>query len=127
MEQFGGASVSQGCDGPRGCPTADTMDDLEGCCGILAIVAVAGKGHLRDLVEANLALTKTVACRYTAFNYNVTSLGPLGISVITHIKLEKWLSCQLCGKDGWSASVSLEHYRCQCAVPKCSRLLVISD
>ena len=36
------------------------MDDLKECFDILATVAVAGKDDLKDIVTANLALTKTV-------------------------------------------------------------------
>ena len=54
-------------------------------------------------------------------------MGPHGISVIAHIKPGKRLLWQFRGKDGWSADVSLEHYRCQRVVPKCSRLLMILD
>ena len=59
------------------------------------------------------------------FNYKATSLDPVGISVIVHIKLGKRLSYQFSGKDGWSEGVSLEHYCYQRVVPKCSCSLII--
>ena len=53
--------MSQGCKGTRGRPTSVTMDDLEECFNSLATAAVAENDDLRDLVEADLALTKTAA------------------------------------------------------------------
>lgn len=61
VEKFGGAAMSQGREGPLGRPPSITMDDLEGCFDSRATAAVTGKDALRDLVEANLALIKTVA------------------------------------------------------------------
>ena len=49
IETFGGAAMSQGCEGPHGRPVPVTMDDLEGCFDSLATEADAGKDDLRDL------------------------------------------------------------------------------
>ena len=47
------------------------------------------------------------------FNYDATALGPLGIPVIVHNKPSRLKSWYYRGRNGFSASVALNHYRCQ--------------
>ncbi len=44
------------------------------------------------------------------FNYDATSLGPLGFRIIAHLKPDARNSWDFHGKNGWSIGVSLEYY-----------------
>ena len=62
-----------------------------------------------------------------AFNYDATSLGPLGCPVMIHKKTSNRKSWDFRSKEGWSVGVSFEHYRCQLVIPADTREINVSD
>ena len=81
---------------------------------ILAGVAPDFPRHLWDLLLPQTEMTLNLLRQATAnpaisawenfngkFNYNATTLGPLGISVIVHTKTGRRQSWDFRGKDGW--------------------------
>ena len=62
-----------------------------------------------------------------AFNYDATPLGPLGCPVMIHKKISNRKSWDFCSKEGWSVSVSFEHYRYQLLIPANTREINVSN
>ena len=61
------------------------------------------------------------------FNYDATPLGPLGIPVIIHNK-PRWRKYRdYRGRNGFSASVALNHYRFQRAIDTKTKVVSIMD
>ena len=62
-----------------------------------------------------------------AFNYDATPLGPLGCLVMIHKNTSNRKSWDFRSKEGWSVSVSFEHYRCQLVIPANTIEINVSD
>ena len=62
-----------------------------------------------------------------SFNYDATTISPLGCNIIAHRK--KWTrnSWDFRGAAGWYVGVALQHYRCHTIVEKNTRAVQISD
>ena len=62
-----------------------------------------------------------------SFNYDATPLGPLGISFIMHNKPSRLKYWDYRGRNGFSAGVVLNHYRCQQAIDAETKAVSITD
>ena len=61
------------------------------------------------------------------FQYDTTTLGPLGVKVIIH-KKDSWrYSWDFRGKDEWSVGAAMDHYRWQKVVFKDTNTDMVSD
>lgn len=82
-----------------------------------------------NLLRQSRLNPKISAWEYFAgpFNYDATPVGPLGSRVIIHKKPGVRNAWDFRGEEGWSAGVSLEHYRCQKIVRKSTKALAVSD
>ena len=62
-----------------------------------------------------------------AFNFDATPLGPLGCLVMIHKKRYNGKYWDFHSKEGWSAGVSFDHYRCQLVIPSDTIEINVSD